>query len=49
MIPSMSISGSLTMPVGCGEKRRDIAGAVASMTEDDPGLESERFSYNALG
>ncbi len=27
----------------------DIAGVVASITEDDPGVESERTSDNALG
>jgi len=28
---------------------RDIAGMVAAMTEDDPGVESERVSYNIPG
>jgi hypothetical protein len=27
----------------------DIAGAVASMTEDDPGVECERATHNTLG
>jgi hypothetical protein len=27
----------------------DIAGAVASITEDDPGVASEKPSHNALG
>ena len=27
----------------------DIAGMVAAMTEGDPGVESERTSYNILG
>jgi len=27
----------------------DIAGAVAAMTEGDPGVESERASHNILG
>jgi len=27
----------------------DIAGTVASITESDPGVESERASYNTLG
>jgi hypothetical protein len=27
----------------------DIAETVASMTEDDPGVESEKASYKALG
>jgi hypothetical protein len=27
----------------------DIAGTVASMTENDPGVESEKASYNTSG
>ena len=32
-----------------GYKGADIAVAVASITEDDPGVESEKASRNALG
>jgi hypothetical protein len=30
-------------------KFQDIAGIVASMTEDDPGVETEKASQNILG
>jgi hypothetical protein len=29
-------------------RAHDIAGAVAAITEGDPGVQSERASYNAL-
>jgi hypothetical protein len=34
---------------GLCHKRRRHSWAVASITEDDPGVESEKTSYNTLG
>ena len=39
----------LTLRRNSGINRGDIAEMVASMTEGDPGVASERASYNAPG
>jgi hypothetical protein len=38
-----------TAHTSAGIQQLDIAGAVASITESDPGVQSERGSNNALG
>jgi hypothetical protein len=42
-------SPSLTESQGYDNPSFDIAGAVASITEGDPGVESEKASHDTLG
>ena len=39
----------IVTPAFAGYKITDIAGTVGSMTDGDPGLASEKASYDTLG